>query len=140
MRVMLIVRGNKDSEAGVLPDEKSLAAMAQYNEELVRAGVLLAADGLRPTKDGALARFTGGKVQIIDGPFSESKEVVAGYWVIQVKSREEALAWVKRVPFSEGGEIEIRPLYELSDFPQGDAVDHHARVQEAVEKQAAKRR
>src|SRR5258708_31376028 len=99
MRFMMIIKGDKDTEAGVMPDEKLLAAMGKYNEELAKAGVLLDLSGLQPTSKGARIKFSGGKPKVIDGPFTEAKEVIAGYWLIQVKSKEEAIEWAKRIPF-----------------------------------------
>ena len=116
MRFMMMVKANKDSETGVLPDEKILSEMGKYNEALVKAGALLAADGLQASSKGAHVRYANGKVQATDGPFTEAKELVAGYWLIEAKSKEEAVEWAKRVPFQEG-EVEIRPLFELEDFP-----------------------
>jgi hypothetical protein len=119
MRFMVIVKANKDSEAGVLPDEKLLADMGKFNEELVRAGVLLAAEGLQPSSKGARVRFSGDKRTVIDGPFSETKELIAGYWLFHVKSLEEAIEWVKRSPNPFPGadsEIEIRQVFETDDF------------------------
>jgi hypothetical protein len=122
MRFMMIVKATKDSEAGVMPSEEILAAMTRYNEELVKAGVLLDLSGLQPTSKGARVKFAGAKRTVIDGPFTESKELIAGYWLIQTKSREEALEWAKRVPFEEG-ELEIRQLFELEDFTPGEALE-----------------
>ena len=119
MRFMVIVKANKDSEAGVLPEEKLLKEMGNYNEELAKAGVLLAAEGLQPSSKGARVRFSGTKRTVIDGPFSETKELIAGFWLIQVKSKEEAIEWVKRSPNPFPGaesEIEIRQVFELDDF------------------------
>ncbi len=116
MRFLMMVKASKDSEAGVLPDETILSAMGRYNEELVKAGALLAADGLQASSKGARVRCANGKVKVTDGPFAESKELVAGFWLIQAKSRDEAIAWAKRVPFQDG-EVEVRPLFELPDFP-----------------------
>ena len=119
MRFMVMVKATKDSEAGVLPDEKLLTAMGKYNEELVKAGVMLAGEGLQPSSKGARVRFSGEKRTVIDGPFSETKELIAGFWLIQVKSREEAIEWVKRSPNPFPGaesEIEIRQVFELDDF------------------------
>jgi hypothetical protein len=113
---MLLVKANEDSEAGVLPSEEMLAAMGRYNEELVKAGVLLAGEGLHPSSKGARVRFSGGKTTVIDGPFTEAKELIAGFWLIQVRSRDEAIEWVKRVPFGEGEEIEVRQVFEADDF------------------------
>ena len=115
MRFMVIVKANKDSEAGVMPDQTLLERMGKYNEELVKAGVMLAADGLYPSAKGARVRFDGSKRTVIDGPFSESKELVAGYWLWQVRSLDEAVEWLKQAPF-EGGEVEIRPIFEQEDF------------------------
>ncbi|MFL6209997.1 MAG: YciI family protein [Pyrinomonadaceae bacterium] len=116
MRFMVIVKGNEDSEAGVLPDEKILTEMGKFNEELVKAGVMLAAEGLHPSSKGARVRFSGGKQTVIDGPFSETKELVAGFWLWQVKSKEEAIEWLKRAPFDGGTEVELRQVYEAEDF------------------------
>jgi len=132
MRFMMIVKATKDSEAGALPDEKMLATMGKYNEELVRAGVLLDASGLSPSSQGARVRFSArGKRTVIDGPFTEAKELIAGYWLIQVKSREEALEWAKRVPFEEG-EVELRPLFDLDDFAPSPALDHHRKIEQQL--------
>ena len=131
MRFMVIVKADKKSEAGVLPDEKLLATMAKYNEELVKAGVMLAGDGLQPSSKGARIKYTGGKATVTDGPFSETKELVAGYWIWQVKSKKEAIEWLKRAPFQDG-ELELRQLFELEDFPQGEAVEHHRKIQERL--------
>ena len=118
MRFMLLVRADKDTEAGVMPSEEILAAMGNYNDELVKAGVLLAGEGLHPSSKGARVRFEGGKRTVIDGPFAEAKELIAGFWLIQVKSKEEAIEWVKRCPNPLPGEaeIEIRQVFEAEDF------------------------
>ncbi|MBA3342755.1 MAG: YciI family protein [Gemmatimonadaceae bacterium] len=119
MRFMVIVKADKDSEAGVLPSEELLAAMGKYNEELVKAGVLLAGEGLHPTSKGVRVRFAGDKRTVIDGPFTETKELIAGYWLFQVRSKEEAIEWVKRAPNPFPGteaEIEIRQVFEADDF------------------------
>jgi len=116
MRFMIIVKATKDSEAGVLPDEKILSEMGTYNEQLVKAGALLAAEGLQASSRGARVRCSKGKIRVTDGPFAEAKELVAGFWLIQAKSKEEAVEWARRVPFQEG-EVEVRPLFELPDFP-----------------------
>ena len=134
MRFMMIVKASSDSEAGQMPDEKTLAAMAKYNEELVKAGVLLDLSGLKPSSKGARIKYSGSKRTVIDGPFAEAKELVAGFWTIQVKSKEEAIEWAKRVPF-EDGEVELRPFFELEDFTPGPAIEHHRRVGEELEKQ-----
>ncbi len=119
MRVMVIVKATKNSEAGVMPSQELLAAMGRFNEELVEAGVMLAGEGLHPSAKGARVRFAGGKRTVIDGPFAETKELIAGYWLWQVKSKEEAIEWVKRCPDPMPGEeaqIEIRQLFEAEDF------------------------
>lgn len=116
MRVMVIVKANKDSEAGVMPSEKLLGEMGKFNQELMKAGVFLGADGLRPSSKGKRVRFSGQKRTVIDGPFSETKELVGGYWLWQVKSVEEAVEWLKRAPFDYETEVEIRPVQEASDF------------------------
>jgi hypothetical protein len=124
MRFMLMVRATEETESGIFPPESKelFAAMAAYNEEMVKAGVLLAAEGLQPSSKGARVRFSSGKPTVIDGPFAEAKELIAGFWLIQVKSKEEAIEWVKRCPApmgeNIGGEIEIRQVYEASDFPE----------------------
>ena len=115
MRFMVMVKADKNSEAGVMPDEKLLTAMGQFNEELAKAGVLLAGEGLQPSSKGARVRFSGAKRTVIDGPFAETKELVAGFWLWQVKSKEEAIEWLKRAPFDET-EVEIRQVFEASDF------------------------
>jgi hypothetical protein len=118
MRFMVMVKANKDTEAGVMPSEQLLTEMGKYNEELVNAGIMLAGEGLHPTSKGARVRFSGSKRTVIDGPFAESKELIAGYWIWQVKSREEAIEWVKRCPNPTGeeSEIEIRQIFEAEDF------------------------
>lgn len=116
---MAIVKANKDSEAGVMPSKELLAAMGKFNEEMVKAGVLLAGEGLKPSSKGARVKFSGNKRTVVDGPFTESKELVAGFWLLQVKSKEEAIEWIKRspAPFEGESEIEIRQVFEASDFP-----------------------
>ena len=116
MRSMVIVKGNKESEAGVLPSPEILNAMGKFNEELVKAGVMLAAEGLQPTSKGKRVKFSGAKPTVIDGPFAETKEFIAGFWLWQVKSMDEAVEWLKRSPFAGGGEVDIRPLYEIEDL------------------------
>ena len=133
MRFMMFVKASKESEAGAMPDEKILADMAKYNEELIKAGVLLDLSGLQPTSKGARVQFSGGKPRVIDGPFTEAKELVAGYWLIQVKSKEEAIEWARRVPFDDG-EIEIRQLFELEDFAPSPAVERHRELGKRLEK------
>jgi hypothetical protein len=137
MRFMLMVKADKNSEAGVLPSEELLAEMGKYNEELAKAGVLLAGEGLQASSKGARVKFSGDKRTVIDGPFTEAKELIAGFWLILVKSMEEAIDWVKRcpnpMPDSEG-EIEIRQVFELEDFGPSEAVEHHARLREELAK------
>jgi hypothetical protein len=113
---MVIVKANKDSEAGVLPDAKLLAEMGKFNEELVKAGVMLAGEGLQASSKGARVRFDGGKRTVLDGPFAETKELIGGFWLWKVKSKEEAIEWLKRAPFKDG-EVEIRQVFEVEDFP-----------------------
>ncbi len=127
MRFMVLVKANKDSEAGVLPDEKILSGMGKYNEELVKAGVMLAGEGLHPSSKGARVRFSGAKRTVIDGPFTEAKELVAGFWLWRVKSKEEAIEWAKRIPFADG-EVEIRQVFEAEDF--GPALTPELRERE----------
>jgi hypothetical protein len=140
MRFMILVKANKNSEAGVLPDEKLLAEMGKYNEDLAKAGVLLAAEGLQSSSKGARVRFSGAKRSVIDGPFTETKELIAGFWLIQVRSKEEAIEWVKRCPNPFPGtesEIEIRQVFEASDF--GHALTPELReAEERVSAQMAK--
>src|SRR5687767_6146321 len=133
MRFMMLVKADKNSEAGVLPDEKQLSDMAKFNEQMVKAGVMLAGEGLQASSKGARVRFSGGKPTVTDGPFSETKDLVAGYWLIQVKSKPEAIEWARRVPFVDG-EIEIRQVFELEDFGPSEAIEHHARLQEEMAK------
>jgi hypothetical protein len=118
MRVMVIVKATKDSEAGVLPSKELITAMGNYNEELVKAGIMLAGDGLKPSSKGKRVQFSGSKRTVVDGPFAETKELIAGYWIWQVRSMEEAVEWLKRCPNPMPGEseVEIRPVYELADF------------------------
>ena len=140
MRFMVIVKATKDSEAGVLPSEKLLRDMTKYNEDLVKNGVMLAGEGLQPSSKGARVRFTGDKRTVIDGPFSETKELIAGYWMFQAKSIEEAVEWVKRAPHPHPGhdtEIEIRPVYDSADF--GEAFTPELQEKERrIAEQAAK--
>jgi len=142
MRVMVIVKATKDSEAGVMPSEKLLTEMGKYNEELVKAGIMLAGEGLQPSSKGARVRFSGSKRTVMDGPFSETKELVAGFWLWQVKSLEEAIEWVKRCPNPMPGDsdIEIRQVFEAEDFgeeftPEARAREERVRAQaEALQK------
>jgi hypothetical protein len=133
MRFMVIVKANKETEAGVLPTEQELTEMGKFNEELVKAGVMLAGEGIQPSSKGARVRFDGKKRTVIDGPFAETKELVAGFWLWQVKSKEEAIEWLKRAPFREG-EVEIRQVFENEDF--GDALTPEVRdLEDRVRKQ-----
>ena len=127
MRFMVIVKATRDSEAGKMPTEEMLGAMAKFNEEMVKAGIMLDGAGLKPTSQGARIRFSGKTRSVIDGPFTETKELIAGYWIIQVKNKAEAIEWMKRCPnpHEEDCEIEIRPFYELEDFGESPAVKHH---------------
>ena len=137
MRVMVLVKANKDSEAGVMPSEKLLTEMGKFNEELVKAGVMLAGEGLHPSSKGARVRFSGAKRTVIDGPFAETKELIAGFWLIQVKSKEEAIEWVKRCPNPLEGEseIEIRQVFEASDFPAEIFPPEQAAREQALREQ-----
>jgi len=138
MRFMMMVKANKDTEAGVMPEEKLIAAMGKYNEELSKAGVLLDLSGLQPSAKGARIKFSGGKRTVIDGPFTEAKELIAGYWLIQVKSKEEAVQWAKRAPAPHGegkeGEIELRQLFELEDFAPSEAIDQARELEKELAK------
>jgi hypothetical protein len=144
MRFMVIVKANKQSEAGVLPDEKMLTEMGKYNEALVKAGVMLAGEGIQASSKGARVRFEGKKRTVIDGPFAETKELVAGFWVWQMKSKAEAIEWLKRAPFQEG-EVEIRQVFENEDFgaaltPEVRELEDRVRKQSGyAEKKKAKR-
>ena len=139
MRFMIIVKASKESEAGEMPSTELLAAMGNYNEELVKAGVMLAGDGLHPTSKGVRVRFDGKKRTVIDGPFAETKELIAGFWIWQVKSRDEAIEWLKRAPFDGGTEIEVRQVFEAEDF--GEEFTPELREQEArLMAEAAKNR
>jgi hypothetical protein len=139
MRFMVIVKANNDSEAGVMPSEELLTEMGKFNEELANAGVLLAAEGLHPSSKGVRVKFAGGEKTVIDGPFVETKELVAGYWLWQVKSLEEAIGWLKRAPFGGGAEIEIRQVFEAEDFgaeftPELREQEKRVRAQVAAQK------
>jgi hypothetical protein len=116
MRVMVLVKADKNSEKGVMPDKQILTDMGKFNEELVKAGIMLAGEGLKPTSQAKRVRFDGKKRTVIDGPFTETKELVAGFWIWQVKSMDEAVEWLKKAPFGGGTEIEIRPIFEMEDF------------------------
>lgn len=133
MRVMVIVKASKESEAGVLPSKELLTEMGKFNEQLVKAGVMLAGDGLKASSHGKRVRFAGGKKSIIDGPFAETKELVAGFWLWQVKSIDEAVEWLKRAPFAET-EVEIRPVFEPADFG-AEIMEQEDRLRARIEKQ-----
>ena len=142
MRVMVIIKANEDSEAGIMPSEKLLTDMGNFNEELVKAGVMLAGEGLRPSSKGKRVKFSGGQRIVTDGPFAETKELIAGFWIWKVNSMEEAVEWVKRIPSEpndpSGGEIEIRQVFEIEDFgaeltPEARAQDDRLRAE--IEKQ-----
>jgi hypothetical protein len=140
MRVLVMIRADKDTEAGVMPSEEILAAMGKYNEELVNAGVLLAGEGLHPSSKGARVRFSDGKTTVIDGPFTEAKELIAGFWLWQVKSMDEAIEWLKRSPFDGGAEIEVRPVFDPEDFgpaftPELREAEERLRAQAAAQQQ-----
>ena len=128
MRVMVLVKADKNSESGQMPDKQILTDMGNYNEELVKAGIMLAGEGLRPTKDAKRVRFDGKKRTVIDGPFTETKELVAGFWIWKVKSMDEAIEWLKKAPFGGGVEIEVRPIFEMEDF--GAELTPESRKQE----------
>jgi len=131
MRFLVMVPGDKDTEAGVMPTEQQLAEMMQYNEQLVKSGIMLAGEGLQPTSKGARIRFgEGGKKTVIDGPFTESKELVAGFWIWQVKSREEAIEWAKRAPFPPGTQLELRQIFEAADFGEAFTPELQAKEDE----------
>jgi len=144
MRFMILVKANKDSEAGILPDEKILTEMGKFNIELEKAGVMLAGEGLQASSKGARVRFSGNKRTVIDGPFAETKELIAGFWLWQVKSRAEAVEWVKRAPFGDGTELEIRQVFEPEDFgpalkPQYREQEKRLRAQAAAKAQKKRR-
>jgi len=138
MRFMMIVKANKDSEAGVMPDDKMIASMMKYNEEMAKAGVLLDLSGLQPSSKGARIKFSGGKRTVIDGPFAETKELIAGYWLIQVNSKEEAIKWAMRSPAPHGDgvecEIELRQLFELDDFAPSPAIEDARKLEQELAK------
>ena len=139
MRVMVIVKASKESEAGVMPSQELLAQMGKYNEQLVKAGIMLAGDGLHPTSKGKRVKFSGTKRTVIDGPFTETKELIAGYWIWQVRSMDEAVEWLKRAPFDGGTEIEMRPVFEASDFGEEFTPELRERDQRLREQIAGKK-
>jgi hypothetical protein len=143
MRFMIIVKADKNSEAGALPDRKILTEMGKFNEQLVKAGVMLAGEGLHPSSKGARVKFSDGKQTVTDGPFAESKELIAGFWLWQVKSKEEAIEWLKRAPFGGGAEVEVRQVFETADFgaemtPELRAQEERVRAQSEQFSKAAK--
>jgi hypothetical protein len=142
MKFMVLVKATKDSEAGVMPSEELLAAMGKYNEELVKAGIMLAGEGLHPSSKGARVRFSGTKRTVIDGPFAETKELVAGFWLWEVKSKEEAIEWIKRCPnpMLEDSEIELRQVFAPEDFAEIDPTGEHMKKEEELRKQVESRR
>jgi len=143
MRFMIIVKATPDSEAGIPPSEELVTAMMKYNEELVKAGVMLAGEGLQPSSKGARVRFSSGKRTVIDGPFAETKELIAGFWLIDVRSKEEAIEWVKRVPDpmgeGEDAEIEIRQVFEMTDFPAETITPETAARDQAIREELGRR-
>ena len=141
MRFIVLVKADKNSEGGAMPSEKELAEMGKYNEELVKAGIMLAGEGLHPSSKGVRVKFDGKKRIVTDGPFSETKELVAGFWIWQVKSKEEAIEWLKRAPFDGGAEIEIRQVFEEEDFGAEftpELRQQEARIRELAEKNAGR--
>jgi hypothetical protein len=141
MRVMVIVKADKNSEAGVLPSKELLSEMGKYNEELVKAGVMLAGEGLHASSKGVRVKFSGGKRTVIDGPFTETKELIAGFWLWQVRSMEEAIEWLKRAPFDGGTEIEVRRVFEAEDFgveATPEIKEWDQRLREELQRKAAK--
>jgi hypothetical protein len=142
MRVMVIVKADKNSEAGILPSKETremFAAMGKFNEELVKAGVMLAGEGLQPSSKGKRVRFSGQQRTVIDGPFAETKELVAGFWLWQVKSMEEAVEWLKRAPFDGGTEVEIRQVFEIQDFPADVLSPEDAAREQALREELQKK-
>jgi len=132
MRFMVIVKADKNSESGALPDEKILREMGKFNEQLVKAGVMLAGEGLHASKDGVRVRFDGRKRTVTDGPFAETKELIAGFWLWQCKSKEEAIEWLKRAPFDGGTEVEIRQVFETAEFAESDPTGEIRRKEEEL--------
>lgn len=142
MRFMMIIKSNDDSEGGAMPTKEEIEAMGRYNEEMVKAGVMLAGEGLHPSSAGARVSFDGGRPSVTDGPFTESKELVAGFWLIQVKSKEEAVAWASRCPApqgeGQGGVIEVRQVFETADFPEESLSPEEAAREEAMREEIAR--
>jgi hypothetical protein len=143
MRFMMLVKASKDSEAGALPSKELLAAMGQFNEEMAKAGVLLAGEGLQASSKGARITFSGSRRSVTDGPFAETKELLAGFWMIQVKSKAEAIAWASRVPFADGEVVEVRQVFEASDFPADvfppEDAAREEELRQELQRKAAKR-
>ena len=139
MRFMMLVKASKDSEAGKLPTKELLAAMGAFNEGMAKAGVMLAGEGLHPSSKGTRVTYTGGKRLMTDGPFAETKELLAGFWMIQVKSKAEALEWASRIPFTDGEVVEVRQVFEASDFPADVLPPEEAAREEALRAELAKR-
>ena len=139
MRVMVIVKGDKNSEAGILPKKELFAEMGKFNEQLAKAGVMLAGEGLQPSSKGKRVKFSGEKRTVIDGPFAETKELIAGYWMWQVRSLDEAVEWLKRAPFDGGEEVEIRPVFEAADFSENLTPETSQRDQRLREQLAGKK-
>ena len=131
MRFMLIVKADDQSEQGILPSGKELADMGRFNDEMVKSGVMLAGEGLQASSKGARVKFSGGKPRVVDGPFTESKELIAGFWLIQAKSKEEAVEWARRAPFVDG-EIEVRQVFELEDFGESEGLELHKQHRELL--------
>jgi len=140
MRVMVIVKADRDSEAGIMPKTEILSSMGKYNEQLAKAGIMLAADGLRPSSKGKRIKFSGEKRTITDGPFTETKELIAGYWLWQVRSMDEAVEWLKRAPFDGGTEVELRPVFDLEDFGTELTPELRQQEEDTRAKVAAKQR
>jgi hypothetical protein len=143
MRFMVIVKANKDTEAGVMPSEELLTAMGKYNEELAKAGIMLAGEGLQPSSKGARIRFSGKNRTVIDGPFAETKELIAGFWILQAKSKQEVIEWIKRAPMEEGAELEIRQVFEAEDFGAEytpEARERDKRTEEQIRRNEPPRR
>jgi hypothetical protein len=143
MRFMMLVKASKESEAGALPSKELLAAMGQFNEEMAKAGVLIAGEGLQPSSKGTRVTFSGSKRTVTDGPFAETKELLAGFWMIDVKSKADALAWASRVPFTDGEVLEVRQVFEASDFPvevfPPEAAAREQELRDELQRKAAKR-
>ena len=139
MRFMMLVKASKDSEAGKLPTRELVAAMGEFNEAMAKAGVLLAGEGLQPSSKGTRVTFTGGKRRMTDGPFAETKELLAGFWMLQVKSKPEALEWAARIPFTDGEVVEVRQVFEASDFPPEVFPPEEAAREEALRAELAKK-